>query len=160
MNRRSFALILIASTVLIVAIVFFLTLQQPAKNEGQQGAPKATKNGLTITNAQQYTDKLDWSVITSVQDAAYRRIIAHGHAGAYQGVIRDNSFRISYVTYTAVDPPVNVPQYQFLLDIPAAKQSYSVSFSGGSTYPYSILYVLCPGAGQLIYDDFGCVDEN
>lgn len=159
MNRRTFLFVLIGSVLIVVVAIFFITLQQPDKNQSI-GTPKATKKGLTITNAELYANKLDWSVITNIQAAAYRRIVAYSHAGTYSGVIRDKSFQVSYIDYPASDPPVLVPQYQFILDIPAARQSYAVSFSGGKQYPYSILYVRCPEAGQLIYGDFGCVDEQ
>jgi hypothetical protein len=134
-----------------MATLFFLN--RPTKTNDAAIDPEST--GLIITNANQYTDKLDGLSLASIQGETYRRLVTYGQEGTYQGTIRPGSFHVTYSTYQSAQ----IPQYEFLIDIPTAKQSYSVSYSGGPQYPYNILYVLCPSANQLRYGDFGCKDE-
>jgi hypothetical protein len=159
MRRRVFFIFIAGIVTFIAALVFLLT-RQPGTNDQNNTLPRADAPGLTITNAGQYSDRLDLAVFTDIQKLAYERVKFYGDPGKYQGVVRENSFKVTYHDYDATTPPTKVPRVEFILDIPEAKQSYDVSFAGGDGYPYSILYVLCPDASQLKYGDFGCTDEN
>lgn len=158
--QRKRLFILAVVVVVALSLILWLQVHRDSKNPSVQTAPT---RGVVITNVSQLSRDLDQATIASIETTAYQRIAANfpgTMADKYAAVVRAGTYEKQYHRYEGTDPAEQVPSVSFLLDIPAAKESFTVTFSGGRGYPYSILYVLCPSADQLIYGDFGCVDEN
>lgn len=115
----------------------------------------STITDVTITNSSLFSDQLDPTTITSVQTGT-ADMMKHNHTtGTYTGVIRGGSLTIDYVAYQGQE----IPETTFMVDIPAAKQSYEVDISGGPTFSFNILHVSCPPSDKVIYSGFHCKDE-
>jgi hypothetical protein len=67
MHRRVFFIFIAGIVTFIAALVFLLT-RQPGTNDQNNTLPRADAPGLTITNAGQYSDRLDLSVFTDIQN--------------------------------------------------------------------------------------------
>jgi hypothetical protein len=159
MKSRRVAVFTVISVVLVLFFMLSILLRSGGDKavEQQTDAPLAMK----ITNIDKYGGSLDDTTVTAIQNTLYQRVESNYHgtlATHYDAMIRTGTFTTQYHDYAITDPPQKVPSVTFIVDIPAVKESYNVSFAGGEGYPYRILYVTCPQTDQLIYEDFGCVD--
>jgi hypothetical protein len=152
--------------VVLVGIIILLTnnTNPPATTSSQPATPAANSSIQTVqlANISTIAGQLDSKTIDSIESELYQRIMQNSNPAqvTYEGTIRAGSFTAKSSEYSNGSNYQQVPTYTFLVDIPDVQQTYSVSFSGGDGYPYSILYVLCPTPDQLIYPAFTCSDES
>lgn len=135
--------------IIIGLIVFAAVLRGHTKNTKQPPT-------LTITNAS-VLSSIDQKDLSGVKKTLLQKVVAttqnHDNV-SYQATVRRGSLK---TTYNLLDG-IKTPNYYFVVDIPEAKRTFQVAFSGGDGYAISILYVLCPKPSQLIYPAFACQD--
>lgn len=146
-KRRLFLLIIIVFIMLGVLATIFFTQKHNTHH----------KTGLIITNATTI-GSINQKDLANIETTIFQKIVAsnNNRDSYYEATIRRNSLQVTYDVISGI----RTPTYFFLVDIPAAKQTYQVNSSGGAGYPISILYVLCPMPSQLIYQPFSCQDEG
>jgi hypothetical protein len=159
-TRRRGIIGLVVLIVVLVGVFVFVSRRHTNYQETTQAVPSAQY--VSVTGFDVYGDVLDSAAISAIQDRLYQLIVQNGtnDTVAYSGEVRAGSFTVSSQTYAGQTPPIQVPTYTFIVDIPDAQQSYKVTYSGGTNYPYSILHVVCPSASDLKYGDFHCVDSE
>ena len=160
-SQKIIALIVLA--VIGIGFIAYLATQQgnDSSSSGEQVETDSVK-GVQITNTDDYKDLFDLKQIPAVETAIAVRLKQNSQLAqpTYTAEIRKDSFQTTYNDYQQAGGTQKVPTYSFMVDIPDAEQSYKVTFSGGSGYPYSILHVLCPSSSERIYNDFGCKDSE
>jgi len=151
-------LILLPVAILLVGLSVFLSHRHTT----------TSSTGQTTTNA--HSVKLDDAAaalpdiagfdIESIQEALYQKIstTATGATGTYHATVRTGT--VTQTSYTYAVDNSSIPYYRFMVDVPAIRQSFQVTFAGGVHYPVSIVHVLCPPADQLIYPKFECTDPE
>lgn len=156
--KQTIALLAVIAAGMLVLIMWLIS---SALNHKSTPAGSGEISGVTVTNIGQYVNDLGSTTISTIQDTLYQRVLTN-YKGAptnhYDAIVRPGTYTKQLNNYGVDDPPEKVPSVTFMVDIPSVKESYSVSFSGGDSYPYKILYVVCPQPDQLMYGDFNCVD--
>lgn len=148
--------------IILLVVIFCFTLTGLLIYRHYQDAyHKAAYHKVVVGNLTKEVPTLKESEVSAIESALYQRVKSYtkNPKNDYKGTVTAGSYKKVFDTYTGGDAPRQVPTVIFLVDIPAVKQNYKVTFSGGKGYPYGILYVLCPNKDQLKYGDFGCKDE-
>jgi hypothetical protein len=146
----------------IAATGLYILFRNNNPSDVSETSTLPTTNIVKIDNVQSFSTWLDPASISSTEQALFRRVASYSKTGLaiYHGTIRPNTFKTTYSRYEGTSPATNVPTVEYVVDITDAKQSYLVRYSGGKSYPYSILYVLCVPKEQMKYIDFGCTDAS
>lgn len=138
----------VAGAAIVVAAAGLVMLLHPKSNQAT--------TYLNLTNASLFSDQLGQSGISSTQQGVAEMLTYNGATGSLSGAIRQGSLS---QTFDQIDQQM-VPYTSFLVDIPAAKQSYVVSIQGGTGYEMDILHVTCPTTDQLKYGPFDCHEQE
>lgn len=159
-TKRQLVTGLILLGVVLITGLFLATRHH--RNEVAPDQAETTPQYINVSGLDAHGDVLDADMISALQDRLYQVVIQNGgHSNSvYTGSVRADSFSVTYQTYEGQTPSIQVPIYAFIVDIPNAKQSYKITYAGGTNYPYAILHVVCPSASELIYGDFRCVDSE
>lgn len=160
MTARRKLLLSLAALTLCGLLVLVLILGNHSSTK-KSGVAKASHK-VVLTNASRALDSVSQQDIQTIEFTLYDKLIPtippSSQKGEYSGTVRQSSFVQTSNLYS--DGVTEIPYYSFMVDIPAAKRSFSVALSGGQRYPFDILYVLCPTADQLPYKPFTCQDPE
>lgn len=162
MDKERQRFIIIASlsvAVLIIIMIVSAVVIHQSRNFSTAYTPSstdtATKESVDITNSGDYQSKIPSLDFSSLESSLFTTVKQNVStpAASYAATIRDTSYKTS----TTSD---GFPQRNFVVDIPAIKQSYHITVEGDSSTDYQTVYILCPTASELIYPAFTCKDQT
>lgn len=141
-------IIIIISIVLFLgAVVVLLLINNNSMDSNNQ---TAAEKDFTLVNTEKYSDRLNATFLSSIQNAIYDKIEDRINSNT-TGVIRDGS-----IESTSDKDALTI---QLIVDIASLKESYVVSYGSDSSTGESSLYILCPDDKDLIYPKFECVSD-
>ncbi len=161
--RRSPKKIIVILVLLLVVVVSLSWFASQYYHQKQTSNTSTTQRELqpqtvTLTNTTSFQQEILKGSIKTIESQLYEQLQdnSSGTHDSYAGEIRAKSFDVTFYSRDGV----KIPSITFLVDIPAASQTYQVSLFGGKGYPMSTLYILCPTPDQLKYGAFTCNDAS
>lgn len=115
---------------------------------------------VDITNIDEYPTIISGRAQSDLSTALVTKLKKNSVSDSVSGVVRVNTVQTVQQPYEGSDGPASIPTTSFIIDLASVKQSYNVSWSGGSEYPYNIITVTCPDDSQVVYKEFKCVDDE